>query len=260
MTELIQGLEKPKPVTTVPNLLRPQQVADNKAVIARIEHSMTQPQHQDKVVATRQLRTLRESLDRFTPREYSSRSIDEAVRTEAELRGKILEGMPTQEEMRRCPPGAVDKHRQWESRNKENIQNWKHVQLRLNAGSENQDVANIEQLRPRGGSGEMSMDSAVVPVQTAYHLPPAGTPQGTVFSDAETAQIAGLDPETANQLALMTNEQRAKVKKTIQNLAKPEVDSMADLRVRAKVAGVTAAFGVKKEDLAVAVAAAEDTE
>ena len=33
-----------------------------------------------------------------------------------ELLNTILVGMPSQEEMRKAPPGAVDKHMKWEAR------------------------------------------------------------------------------------------------------------------------------------------------
>ncbi|KKL86602.1 hypothetical protein LCGC14_1943120, partial [marine sediment metagenome] len=41
-----------------------------------------------------------------------------AVKTEELLRESWLNGMPTQAEMRRNPPGAVDKNTSWQKRTK----------------------------------------------------------------------------------------------------------------------------------------------
>jgi hypothetical protein len=40
--------------------------------------------------------------------------------------------MLSHEEMRKCPPGAVDRHRRWEKKNKK-ILEWQNIQRRLNA-------------------------------------------------------------------------------------------------------------------------------
>jgi hypothetical protein len=37
--------------------------------------------------------------------------------------------MPSQEEMRKAPPGAVDKHMGWEKRNKPKIAEWKNLRF-----------------------------------------------------------------------------------------------------------------------------------
>ena len=233
MADLFQGQETPKPIPAVPNLLRPQQVLDNQDEAKRIEYTLKQPNIQDPGLATRQLRNIRESLERFTPRPYDAASVDEAARQEETLRAEIVDGMCTQEEMRRCPPGAVDKHRKWEAKNKAKILAWKHLVLRLNAGTDDRDVANIEKLRPKGGS--MNMDNAVVPVQTTYQLPPAGAAPPTVFNEQEVQAVAGLDLELAGQLALLDNDQRAKVKDIIRDLTQP---SMTDLHAQAKKLGI----------------------
>lgn len=66
------------------------------------------------------------------------------------LEAEISAGMLTQEEMRRNPVGAVDRHIKWEKANKENILVWKNIKLALNPDSEEQDLCNVEQLRKSG--------------------------------------------------------------------------------------------------------------
>jgi len=83
----------------------------------------------------KQIRRLDTSLNAQTPKAFVGAEVDAAVQMERELRERILQGMPSQEEMRKSPPGAVDKHIEWEKRNKTDLLKWKNLKLRLNAGN-----------------------------------------------------------------------------------------------------------------------------
>ena len=128
-----------------------------------------------------------------------------------DLLGDILQGMPSQEEMRKSPPGAVDKHRQWERRNKTKILEWKNLQLRLNAGSGDRDVANLERHRPTASS--LNMDSAFIPGKQFYM--PETTGPAVPFNDEQLALLRKMSPALADQLALMSNAQRQEVKDAV---------------------------------------------
>jgi hypothetical protein len=93
---------------------------------------------------------------------------DVAAREERELRAKWLEGMPSQAEMRRRPPGAVGKHMRWEKANKDLILRWKNRVLELNKGNDDPDVANIERFRPV--TSTLNMDNAQIPGRE-YNIP-----------------------------------------------------------------------------------------
>ena len=128
------------------------------------------------------------------------------VSREKSLLNEILAGMPSQEEMRKAPPGAVDKHMAWERRNKAKILEWKNLRLRLNPSE--REAANLERFRPRDST--LSMDHAVIPGKQIYIPDEVGAT--VTFNDAELSAIRSKAPEIADMLGLMTNEQRGKAK------------------------------------------------
>jgi hypothetical protein len=132
-------------------------------------------QVQDKAEAVRQLRSIDKNLARQAPKPYTPEEIDSARYREGELREKILQGMPSQAEMRRNPPGTVDKHVGWERRNKQDILEWKNVRRRLyasgaleEAGATGRDVSNLEIYRPADKPTPGQMDNAQIPGKQFY--------------------------------------------------------------------------------------------
>lgn len=155
------------------HLLRPNQREEMEADRRGLENSLKSPSHPDRSTATRQLRTLNKQLDEQSPKPFSSDEIDTKVRRETQLKKEILEGMPSQEEMRKSPPGAVGKHQAWEKANKEKILEWKNLMLRINHDSTDPDIANFEKHRPV--SNTLNMDNAVIQGQQFHFMP--DTPQ-----------------------------------------------------------------------------------
>jgi hypothetical protein len=102
-------------MSPVQNLLRPEQIAETKDEVFRIEGMLNDPRAQvDRPVAMRQLQSMKNVLETQTPKEYDVGVKDFAVKREVELReNMIADGMPTQTEMRSNPPGAVYKLRTW---------------------------------------------------------------------------------------------------------------------------------------------------
>lgn len=47
------------------------------------------------------------------------------------LKAEIYAGLPTAEQMRASPPGALDRHRAWERKNKPKILAWRELHLTL---------------------------------------------------------------------------------------------------------------------------------
>src|SRR4030066_4349 len=122
------------------NLLRPHQVPEMGDEKARLERAINNPHIQDKGEAQRALRRISSQIEKQTPIPYSGDEADKAVKREAYLREKILEGMPSQEEMRKAPSGAVGKHMAWEKRAKPLMNEWTAIRLRLNAGTSDPDA------------------------------------------------------------------------------------------------------------------------
>jgi len=160
-------------------MLRPRQVAGIQEEVRRLDHMLKQPphvlEHVDVPAAMRQLKAQKVQLDECTPRPFVPEERDAAVKEEVELREQIRGGMCTQEEMRRNPAGAVDKHRSWERRAKPLIKRWKNNRLRQHATemlgdlpADATDVANIEIFRPSGGAQQLNMDHAQIPGKSFY--------------------------------------------------------------------------------------------
>lgn len=193
-------------------LLRPAQLADAQEERDNLTKKLSSPHIQDKGEVARQLRRLNESLNKQTPREFGPDEIDAAVKREAELRADWLDGMPSHEEMRKNPPGATDKHMAWERAKKQSVLLWKNLMQRLHAGSGDGSVSNIEKYRPRTSS--LNMDNAQI-AGTNYFLPPPGAAPSVIFNDAELAILRTQAPDVALKLPLLSNEQRAEVKKVL---------------------------------------------
>jgi len=154
---------------TTQHLLRPNQREEMQADKRGLENSLKSPNLQDRSTATRQLRVLNKQLEEQSPKAFSEDEIDGKVKREKQLKKDILEGMPSQEEMRKSPPGAVGKHQSWEKRTKQKMLEWKNIMLRLNHDSSDPDIANFEKHRPV--SSTMNMDNARIPGQQFFMSP-----------------------------------------------------------------------------------------
>jgi hypothetical protein len=243
--------------------LKQSQIEEMSSEKDRLASTLRAPPHlrnaiQDASTMMATLKRIERSLERDTPREYTGSDLDAAVKREAELKAMWLEGMPTQEEMRRNPPGALDKHMQWEARHKQTIAEWKNIRRRLMASgavessASDRSVANIELHRPKGGAGELAMDNAQIPRAVTY----SGLGGRSVpFTDIELAILEQLAPKLKEKLILLSADQRDDVKTALaDSVASSEVmlenvdtASHRDLRDRCRAAGLET--GGAREDL-----------
>lgn len=205
-------------------LYRPDQLQSAKEEVRSLEAKLANPLIQDKGEVGKQLRRARTMLEMQTPRPPESGEEEgRMVARSKALLNDILQGMPSHEEMRKAPPGAVDKHRSWEKRNKAKILEWKNLQLRLTAGTGDREVANLERHRPKTSS--LNMDNAFIPGKN-FFMPDTNGPAVT-FNDAQLALLRQLSPQLADTIAMMTNEQRQQVKETISGIGLAEEPSVA---------------------------------
>jgi hypothetical protein len=196
-------------------LLRPAALEAARDELKILEGKLHSPHIQDKGEVYRQIRALDKSLESQVPKALVGAEKDAAVRMEATLREEWMTGMPSQEEMRKSPPGAVEKHMQWEARNKEKITQWKNLRLRLHASDGDYtdgSVANIERFRPQ--TNTLLMDNAQIPGKQ-FFLPPDGARPGVTFSAEQLALLAEVSPDLAGRLALLNNVPRAEVKEVV---------------------------------------------
>lgn len=265
------------------NLLRPNQISDAQEELARLDAMVNAPPHlksriSDPQELRKRQRNLKSELEKYTPRAYAPNERDAAVREFEALEDTIREGMPSSEEMRRNPPGAVGKNISWQKRSGKAVQRYKHIALRLLAGGdvpENLrhagDIANIERLRPLTTSNQLVMDGAQIPKRTDFHI---GTDPASavIFSDADIALLNQASPELAGQLALLPAETRGHIKASIKEvLAKAMAATVAiapvpapkrrpgdsdynRMKKKAAKAGIKT-FGVKQAELKAAMEA-----
>ena len=209
-------------------LLRPQQLDEMRNQVKQAEAKLSNPAILDKGEARRQLIRTRATLESQTPRPPADGAEEgKMVARSKALLNDILAGMPSQEEMRKAPPGAVDKHMGWEKRNKAKILEWKNLQLRLRPGE--REAANLERHRPTGST--LSMDNAYIQGKAIYIPDAVGVT--VTFSDEDMERLRELKAGLAETVAAMTNEQRAVVKDMLE-LMPPKKKAGARDRLEAK--------------------------
>ena len=208
-------MEVDKKVAT-PELMRPAQVHEVTEEIGRIERTMSGSHRgaiQDPGAMQKQVRNLKKNLDERAPKPYEAAEIDNQVQRADILREKISEGMLSQIEMRRNPVGAVDRHIKWERANKGRIKEYKHIMLRLNAGTDERDVANIEKFRPAGYVGGYSADAQIPGNFAMSPQAKANWPLGDPKCDTAAAQAARAEKAEADKQAMVARLTKARAAK-----------------------------------------------
>lgn len=190
-------------------LLRPDQVDEMQEERTALETKLHNPRIEDKGAVREQLKRLNHQFETQRPKAYVGADLDAAVRREAELRDQISRGMLSHEEMRKCPPGAIDRHRQWEKANKPAILEWQNIKRRLNADGDDRESASIENFRPMNST--MNMEGALIPGRQFFGPTPGAAPT-VIFTEEEIATLKSMAPDVAMRLPLLTNEQRAEIK------------------------------------------------
>ena len=132
----------------VGNFLRPRQITELEQDRRDLNAAKANPLIQDKATVAKQLKAVEGMLESGTPPDLSPQQRDNVSKKIKELEADIRVGMPSAQEMRRMPAGAIDRHQAWEKRNKNNILFWKDLQLSLHKGDQGPNLANIERLRP----------------------------------------------------------------------------------------------------------------
>ncbi len=229
--------------------LKQSQIEDMQGEKRRLSETLNAPPHlrraiQDPALMAKTLRNIEKSLNEDSPVAYQGPDLDKAVKRAAELKAMIQADMCTQAEMRRNPPGALDKHIAFEAKHEDNILEYKNIQKRLLAAGalpsalSERSASNIEMFRPAGGSGELNMDNAQIPqTRTFYGLGGRSTP----FTDDELAVLKVLAPAIYEKVALLSADQRDEVKAVIADVDPATLDvdamSMQELRDRNRALG-----------------------
>lgn len=204
----------------IPAFLRPDQIDNYKEEIKTIERTLSSPHAQMKGEMRQRLARKKKDLETQTPTEFvNPDQKDAAVRRIAQLEEHMTtDGMPTQEEMRRNPPGAVAKHVNWENRNKQNLLEWKYLKRRLEPENNDIDYTNFERYRPNPTFGrQMAMEGAQIAKGREYFFP-GGSDLPVVMTEEQSKTLKDVDPELHSQMLLMNAESRKEVLALVQQM------------------------------------------
>jgi len=142
--------------------LRPHQVEDIENEKRVIQNTLEHNRVEDRGNLHAHLRRIDKELSEKAPPDLTPQERDEKVKECREIEGRLRPLMPSDEEMRRNPPGVVGRHKKFEKAAKSraffsegDLARWKDNQLALNKGDDDPDVANFERLRPLHNSGSM---------------------------------------------------------------------------------------------------------
>jgi hypothetical protein len=166
------GIDIPKDST----YLADRQVKEWQGELDQLQRTLADPKArlEDRGEVTRQLRKIEHDLHFLAPPDTTPAQRDAISLEEKELRAKIVAAMPSQEEMRKCPPGAIGKqqefHRKFEATGI--VTRWKNLRRILNKGNEDPDVSNLELYRTTQST--LNMDNALIPGKA--HFPSPDTP------------------------------------------------------------------------------------
>lgn len=185
-------------------LLRPRQVEEMREQAKRLDKTIRAAGQSFGGTASvgdtrRALTRVKQQLDAQAPRKYAEDELDDAVAAERTLREEIQQGMPTGEEMRKNPPGAVGKHRTWERRNKRKIQAWQNIRLRLRESGalpddvDSSDVSNVELLRQHSSPYQLDMHGAQIRGNGKdFYFPDNIEPRNIMSEEERQAAEAGV--------------------------------------------------------------------
>ncbi len=159
-----------------------------------IENTLVSRDVQDRGNLQAHLRKIDHQIETQAPPDLTPEDRDRLSQECREIEERLVPLMPSDEEMRKNPPGVVGRHMRWEKKAKSrdhfpegDIFRWKDNQLALHKGDEDPDIANFERMRPIHNMG--SMLGAQIP-GTQYH--------GTNPSDA---YLKGYDETFGKEVA-----------------------------------------------------------
>jgi len=102
----------------------------------------------DKTAVAKQIVRDKQILEERVPEKFTTGiEKDREYSRAKELAEQIKVGMPTDSEMKKCPPGMINQHLKWSRENEEKIAEWKGIMRRLEPDMPN--AANVENLRTK---------------------------------------------------------------------------------------------------------------
>ncbi len=142
--------------------LRPNQIHEIENEKRVIERTLETRVVQERGNLIAHLGRIDKQIESQSPPDLTPEERDQKTKECKEIEGRLVPMMPSDEEMRRNPPGVVGRHVRFEKMAKSkdyfpegDIFRWKDNQLALHKGDEDPDVANFERMRPMHNMGGM---------------------------------------------------------------------------------------------------------
>lgn len=148
--------------------LRPAQEAELRGEARSLEESINdrRPGGADKGDMQRRRRQIQRMLDTQSAPDLGPDERDAYAKEARQLESEFTQGMCSAEEMRKNPPGAVDKNMRWQRANRLKVSRWKNLIRALHKGDDSPNIANIERFRPHHTVSDLSMVGAQITGKT----------------------------------------------------------------------------------------------
>lgn len=127
-------------------------------------------------------------LAQSPPTDLKPSQRDKMRKLETVTRDFVAENMPTAEQMRHNPPGAVDHHIAWNRHAKRALLTWKSVRILLNSDSDALDLANFEVYRPANAATRNLFSDGQIPGQWALSPQAKENYDGIKWTDDDFAK------------------------------------------------------------------------
>jgi hypothetical protein len=158
--------------------LRQNQIEEIENEKRVLERTLQSRDVQERGNLVNHLKRIDTQIEKQSPPDLTGEDRDKLTRECKEIEGRLQPLMPSDEEMRRNPPGVVGRHMRYEKAAKSkkhfdegDLFHWKDNQLALNKGDHDPDVANFERMRPMHNHG--SMQGAQIPGQQFFGTNPS---------------------------------------------------------------------------------------
>lgn len=206
------------------NVLRPSQISEYEHDMRIAEQQLADPRVSDKGAVRKRLQVLKENFNRQAPRPLTDGALKDKLWQESkDLLEKITPGMLSAEEMRKNPPGAVDRHMRWERAKKPLIKRWKKIMSVLNADNSpahtwDRDAANLEKFRPVSAQDRLRTDAQIGGVMSYGSITEENWARVFGFVNPENSAL-----EQVKRVSPFSEEDRAHAEQTLAKHTTPEV-------------------------------------
>jgi hypothetical protein len=158
--------------------LRQNQIEEIENEKRVLERTLQSREVQERGNLVNHLKRIDTQIESQSPPDLTGEERDQITKECKEIEGRLQPMMPSDEEMRKNPPGVVGRHMRYEKAAKSkkyfkegDIFRWKDNQLALHKGDNDPDIANFERMRPHHNHG--SMLGAQIPGQQFFGTSPS---------------------------------------------------------------------------------------